>query len=54
MRFIQIVGAIQLLLAAWSLLSSVTAGTQPLITCERCHMLLWRKLSNLQRDVTAA
>lgn len=35
-RFIQIVGAIQLLLAAWSLLSSVTAGTQPLITCECC------------------
>jgi DNA polymerase delta subunit 1 len=31
-RFIQIVGAIQLLLAAWSLLSSVTAGTQPLVT----------------------
>jgi DNA polymerase delta subunit 1 len=30
-RFIQIVGAIQLLLAAWALLSSVSAGTQPLV-----------------------
>jgi DNA polymerase delta subunit 1 len=29
-RFIQIVGAVQLLLAAWALLSSVSAGTQPL------------------------
>lgn len=33
-RFIQIVGAIQLLLAAWALLSSVSAGTQPLVACE--------------------
>ena len=33
-RFIQIVGAVQLLLAAWALLSSVSAGTQPLVACE--------------------
>ena len=33
-RFIQIVGALQALLAAWALLSSVTAGTQPLVSCE--------------------
>ncbi len=35
-RFIQTVGAIQLLLAAWALLSSVSAGTQPLVACELC------------------
>ena len=48
-RFIQVVGALQALLAAWALLSSVTAGTQPLVSCE--WMRLW--VSNLSAAVYA-
>jgi hypothetical protein len=33
-NFIMIIGAVQALLAAWALLLSVTAETQPLIACE--------------------
>lgn len=33
MKFIQIVAAAQALLAAWAVLTPLTAGTQPLLAC---------------------